>query len=271
MPTAATNIHPTAIIDPEADIHPSATIGPYCIVQGPVTVGQDAQLIAHVTLNGPVTIGDRTRIYPYAAIGFEPQDYKFAPGSPTAGVTIGQDCLIREHVTIHAASNDHTPTAIGDRVFMMTSSHAGHDCTVHDDVVIISGALLAGHVTVHAKATLGGGALVHQHVRIGRLAMLGGGVAISNDLPPFCTALMDNRIGGANLVGLRRNDIPADEINAIKTAVSRHFRADLPRNDLLAELAKIAATSPCVREMHDFVAQAKRPICGGGSKKARGA
>lgn len=271
MPETTTRIHPTAIIDPSAHIDDSATIGPYCIIDGPACIGSEACLHSHVNINGPVTIGSRTRVYPHAAIGFEPQDYKFAPGAPTAGVTIGDDCIIREHVSIHTASNDHTPTTVGDRVFMMTGSHAGHDCHIHNDVVIISGALLAGHVTIHDRATLGGGALVHQHCRIGRLAMLGGGVAISNDLPPFCTAYLENRIGGVNLVGLRRNGIPADEINAIKTVVSRFFRADIPRSELLTELAKLGATSPCVKEMHDFVAAAKRPICGGGNKRARGA
>ncbi|MGP1272006.1 MAG: acyl-ACP--UDP-N-acetylglucosamine O-acyltransferase [Phycisphaerales bacterium] len=267
MPT----VHPTAVIDPAAEIHDEATIGPYCVITGPARIHAGARLIAHATINGPVTIGERTVVYPYAAIGFEPQDYKFAPGSRTAGVVIGQGCLIREHATIHAASNDHTPTTVGDRVFFMTSSHAGHDCTIGNDVVIISGALLAGHVTVQDRVTLGGGALVHQHVRIGRLAMLGGGVAISNDLPPFCTAYTENRVGGINAVGLRRNKLPAEEINSLRTAVNRYLRADLPRTELIEALGALAESSPSVGELRDFIVNAKRPICGGANKKPRGA
>ncbi len=263
-------VHPTAIVDPEARLADDVTIGPYCIVQGPVILGAGVQLIAQCHVTGPVTIGDRTRVYPFAAIGFEPQDYKFGPDSVTAGVTIGEDCLIREHASVHAASNDHTPTRIGDRVFMMTSSHAGHDCQVGNDVVMVSGALLGGHATVQDRATLGGGCLVHQHTRVGRLAMLGGGVAISNDLPPFCTAFINNRVGGVNLVGCRRNGIPADDINALKQAVSSMLRADLPRAELLDALADLAATSPAVAELREFIEQAKRPICGGATKKARG-
>ena len=266
MPT----IHPTAVIDPKAEIHDSASVGPYCVITGRVTLGEDVRLIANATINGPVTIGRATTVYPYAAIGFEPQDYKFKPGSPTAGVVIGEGCLIREYASIHAASNDHTPTTVGDRVFFMTSSHAGHDCHIGNDVVIISGALLAGHVTVQDRVTLGGGSLVHQHVRIGRLAMLGGGVAISSDLPPFCTAFLENRVGGINAVGLRRNGVPLDEINALRVAVNRHLRADLPRAELLENLASIAENSACVRELLVFIETAKRPICGGANKKARG-
>ncbi|MEM9167384.1 MAG: acyl-ACP--UDP-N-acetylglucosamine O-acyltransferase [Planctomycetota bacterium] len=263
-------IHPTAIIDPTAQIHDEARIGPFCVIEGACTVGPGTQLISNVHLRGPITIGCDTMVYPGACLGFEPQDVKFKPGDPTAGVVVGDGCLIREHVTVHSATNTHTPTTIGNRVFMMSSSHAGHDCLVGDDAVIISGALLAGHVTIGERATLGGGALVHQFVRVGRLAMIGGGVAISNELPPYCTAYLINRIGGANLVGLRRSGMAPEEINAVKRAVN-HMRADMPREDLLAVLDELAETSEAVGDILAFVESAERPICGGGTKKARGA
>lgn len=266
MPT----IHPTAIVDPEATIADDVTIGPQCIVQGPVTLAEGVHLIAQCHITGRVSIGPRTRVYPFAAIGFEPQDYKFGPDAITAGVTIGEDCLIREHASVHAASNDHTPTRIGDRVFMMTSSHVGHDGNVGNDVVMVSGALLGGHVTVGDKALLGGGCLVHQHCRVGALAMMGGGVPISADLPPYMTANAGNRIGSPNLVGMRRNGFDKHEINTVKAIVSELLRTQLPKAELMHRLAEMAETSTAARDIRDFIDAGSRPICAGMNKKGRG-
>ncbi|MEO1584489.1 MAG: acyl-ACP--UDP-N-acetylglucosamine O-acyltransferase [Planctomycetota bacterium] len=270
MPTTTPSIHPSAIIDPRATIADSATVGPNCIIEGDVTLAEDVTLTASVHLKGPVTIGARTRLYPFVAVGFEPQDYKFGPDAVTAGVTIGEDCLLREHVSIHCASNDHTPTRIGNRVFMMTSSHAGHDCQVHDDVVMVSGTLLGGHVIVEEKATLGGNSAVHQHCRVGKLAMLSGGVAISADLPPFCTCHIINRIIGANVVGIRRAGFSKQDVNAIKHAVGHVLRRTLPKGETLAILDELGQDSEPVRHIAQFVRTAKKPICAGAQKGPRG-
>lgn len=245
-------------------------IGPYCIISGPARLGPEVRLIANVHLNGRVVIGEQTIVYPFACLGFEPQDLKFGPGAVSAGVTIGRACRIREHVSVHGASNDHTPTRIGDRVFMMTSSHAGHDCQVGSDVVMVSGALLGGHAVVQDRATLGGGCLVHQHSRVGRLAMLGGGVPISADLPPFCIAHAGNRIGSVNLVGLRRSGFPPEEINALRHVVSTVLRSGAPKHEMLEELDRLGASSPAVAELRAFIAQAKRPVCAAPGKRTRG-
>ncbi|MEO0631771.1 MAG: acyl-ACP--UDP-N-acetylglucosamine O-acyltransferase [Planctomycetota bacterium] len=264
------SIHPTAIVDPKATIADDATVGPQCIISGPVTLHAGVNLIAQCHITGPVTIGARTRVYPFAAIGFEPQDYKFGPDSVTAGVTIGEDCLIREYASVHAASNDHTPTRIGDRVFMMTSSHVGHDGNIGNDVVMVSGALCGGHVTVGDKALLGGGCLVHQHCRVGTLAMMGGGVPISADLPPFMTANAGNRIGSPNLVGMKRNGFDKHDINTVKQIVSELIRRTLPKSELMAKLDTLAETSNAAKTIRDFIAEGSRPICAGMTKQGRG-
>jgi UDP-N-acetylglucosamine acyltransferase len=266
MPT----VHPTAIVDPAAQLADSVQIGPYCVISGPARLGDGVRLIANVHLNGPVRIGAGTILYPFVCVGFEPQDYKFKPGSVSAGVTIGAGCLLREHATVHAASNDHTPTSLGDRVFMMTSSHAGHDCKVGSDVVMVSGALLGGHAVVQDRVTLGGGCLVHQHTRVGRLAMMGGGVPISADLPPFCLAHAPNRIGGINVIGLRRNGFHAHDIGALREVVGSLLRLGLPKAELLARLDERSEDSPAVAEFRAFVAESKRPICSINDKRVRG-
>lgn len=254
-------IHPTAILEGDIDLAEDVTIGPYCILQGNIKLGQGVQILAHACIHGNVTIGDRTVIYPKAAIGFEPQDYKFAPGSPTAGVVIGNDCIIREHGTIHAASNTENPTRIGNNVFIMVNSHVGHDTQVGNGVILVNNTALAGHCIIHEKATLSGGVLVHQNCRAGRLTMISGGSSLTVDLPPFCTMLARNEMVGLNLVGLRRSGMPANEINALREAFVNVIKKNLPKAEVIEALAKRSENSDAVREMHDFIVEAKKPIC----------
>lgn len=263
MPT----VHPTAVVDPQAQLADDAQIGPYCIVSGPVTLGAGVRLIAHVNIQGPCTIGDATIVYPNASLGFEPQDFKFKPGAPTAGVSIGRNCLIREHATIHASTKPDRPTTIGDRVLMMVNSHLGHDAWVGDDVILVNNCMLAGHSEVQSKAILSGGAMLHQFGRIGRMAMCGGGSVLSNDVPPFCMTANRNTLVGLNLVGLRRSGMPPDEINAIKRAYSQVFRINPPRTELLEMLDERAKSSPAVAEMAAFVRASKRAICPVGGRR----
>lgn len=256
------SVHPTAVITGDVRLGPGATIGPWCVVRGPVTLGEGVELAANVQVQGPVTIGPRTRVYPFACIGFEPQDYKFKPGSPTAGVTIGADCLIREHVTIHAASKPDRPTIVGDRCFLMVGSHMGHDARLHDGVILVNSVLLAGHTEVFANATVSGGAVLHQFNRIGRLAMVSGNTTLAADVPPFCMAWGRNSLAGLNLVGMRRAGIPRDEITGVREAFREVVRAGrLTRPEMVERLTSLGRGTPLVLEMAEFIAAAKRPIC----------
>ncbi len=178
-------IHPTASVAPGAELADDVEIGPYCTVSGQSRLAAGVKLIGHVYLSGPVTIGEGTTVYPFVCIGFPPQDVKFKLGDKTAGVVIGKQGLIREHATIHAASNDHTPTTVGDKIFMMVNTHLGHDARVGNGVVMVNNSAVGGHGQLHDNVTLGGGALVHQFCRVGRLAMMSGGIAVSVDVPPF--------------------------------------------------------------------------------------
>lgn len=265
----ATRIHPTAVIDPAAEIADDVTIGPGCILTGPVRLAAGVQLLANVYIQGPVSIGERTRLWPGAAIGCDPQDYKVKPGFPTAGVVIGSDCLIREGVTVHAATRtagEGSPTTIGDRVFMMVNSHAGHDAQVGNDVIIVNGAVLAGHTQVMDKATISGNAGVHQFCRIGRFAFVSGMSAISTEVPPFCVTHSRNTLAAVNLVGMRRNGFSREDVTLTRRAFREVFKKNLPRPQMVETLAAIARDGPggrCapVAEMLEFVKTAKRPIC----------
>lgn len=266
---AMISTHPTAIIAGDCTFGAGVEVGPHCVLHGPVELGEGVRLVGHVYLQGPVKIGPGTIVYPFACVGFPPQDYKFALGDRTAGVKIGSNTILREHVTIHAATNDRTPTTVGDRVFMMCSTHVGHDGHVGNGVIMVNGAGIAGHARVDDAATLSGAALVHQHVHVGRLAFLSGGTAVSANVPPFCTVMERQRLGGVNLVGMRRAGIPRDQITEVRRAFREVFRGTMPRPEQIRLLRERAAGCPAVAELAEFVEKSVRPICPGMGKPPR--
>ncbi|MDF1808754.1 MAG: acyl-ACP--UDP-N-acetylglucosamine O-acyltransferase [Phycisphaerales bacterium] len=262
-----TQIHPTAIVSDEVELGNGVEIGPFCILTGRVKLGDGVKLIARVSIQGPVEIGTNTVVYPNASIGFEPQDYKFAPGSLTAGVVVGSDSILRESVTIHSASNDHTPTKIGNRVMMMIGSHAGHDSTVCDDVIMVNSTHLGGHSLLQDRVIFAGGSMLHQFCRVGRQAMTSGCTVLTGDLPPFCMAVGRNTIVGLNMVGMRRSGMAREEIDAVRFAYKTVLRKNPPMPVMKEMLAELGARSPSVKLMSDFIAEAKRPIAPVGGRR----
>jgi UDP-N-acetylglucosamine acyltransferase len=259
-----TEIHPSSHVDPSAQLGTNVQIGPGCVVRGAVTLGDDVRFMGSVHVQGPATIGAGTVVYPFACLGYEPQDYKFAPGSPTAGIRIGAKCIIREHVTIHQASKTAHPTTVGDDCMLMVNSHLGHDAVVGNKVILVNGALLAGHSTLGDNVTISGNAAVHQFVNIGRFCMVSGVTAITNDMPPFCIAADRNVVTGVNVVGLRRNGVAREDISLVRKAFREIFTRPLTRPEMLATLEPLAQQSALVREMHHFIAHvSKRTIIKG--------
>jgi len=265
MPT----IHPTAIVDPSAELADDVAIGPWCRVGGEVRLGPGVELVGSVVLEGPVSIGTGARIFPFTCVGLPGQDFKFGPGMATAGVRIGSGCVIREHVPIHAATNDHTPTTIGDACYLMVASHAGHDTRVGDGVILTNNALLGGHAEVGPNAIISGNTAIHQHTRIGRLAMVGGVVGVSADVPPFCLCDSENCVSSLNLVGLRRSGASRDEIDAVRYAFRTVIARSLPRTEAVEKLRELGADQPMVMELADFIASTKRGICHGAKRSTR--
>jgi UDP-N-acetylglucosamine acyltransferase len=278
-------IDPSSTVSAEAELAPDVQIGPRCVITGRVRLEAGVRLIGSNYLNGPVTIGAGTVVYPFACIGFEPQDRKFAPsagggsgeggsgegGAATAGVVIGRDGLLREHVTVHAATNDHTPTTIGDSVFMMVGTHVGHDAALGDRVTMVNGCGIAGHCVIEDDVTFGGNAVVHQFCRIGRLVMFSGDCAVSLDVPPFCTVAERNRIGGINLVGLRRAGFDRADITSLRRAYRELLHEPMPRRALVEEMERRGRECPPLAEMARFIAASKRGITPGMGRGTRGA
>ena len=259
----AYTIHPTAIVSPESELAEGVDIGPWCMLTGRVRLGAGVRLVANVHLSGPVEVGPRTIFYPGACIGFPPQDYKFKLGDITAGVKIGQDSIIREHVTVHAASKADVPTTIGDKVFMMATSHAAHDVRVGNGVLICNSALLAGHSQVHDNAILSGNTAIHQFGQMGRMSFLSGGVACPSDIPPFCVAGGRNILSTVNLVGMRRAGFSREHITAVRNAFWHVLCERLPRKEMIAALEERGKNCPPVMEMAEFIKGSKRPLAKG--------
>lgn len=257
------SIHPSSYVAESCQLAPDVIIGPHCFVDGEVTLGAGVHLVGRVTIQGPTKIGAGTIIYPGACIGLGPQDLKVKIGDPTPGVVVGEHCLLRENITIHAATKQDAPTTIGNRVFMMVGSHAGHDVWVGNNVILVNNALLAGHTKIFDNATISGNSAVHQFCRVGRLAFVSGMTAAAMDVPPFCLAAKRNLLVGVNLVGMRRAGIPRDQITAVRDAYWNVLRKRLPRTELIAELNQHAKDCPLISEIAEFVAGAKRPVaCG---------
>jgi len=219
-------IHPTAIVEDGADIAEGATVGPYCVVGAEAKLGAGAVLKAHVVIDGDTTIGARTIVHPFAVLGGPPQHMQY-DGEKTR-LLIGEDVVIREHVTM----NPGTPggggvTRVGNRGFFMTGAHIGHDCDVGDDVIFANNATLGGHVKVGDHAFLGGLCAIHQHCRIGDYAFVGGCAAVACDIIPYASAFGNHaRLGGLNVIGMKRRKMPRASIQALRAAYRLMFEGE---------------------------------------------
>jgi UDP-N-acetylglucosamine acyltransferase len=255
-----TKIHPTAIIDPAAQIGIDAEIGPFSIVGPQVTIGEKTIVQSHVVIEGQVTIGSGNLIGHGAVIGTPPQDVSFSSDRKTK-VAIGNNNIIREYCTIHRGTAENSATKIGDKNFLMAGAHIGHNCEIGNNVIIANNCLLAGYVLVDDGAFLGGGSTFHQFVHIGRLVMVQGSSGFGKDLPPFVVAAERNCVFGLNIVGLRRAGFSAKDREGIKAAFKLVYLSGLNISQAIEKAATMKLSTPA-REFLDFVANAKkRGIC----------
>lgn len=253
-------IHPTAIVDPAARVGVDVEIGPFSIVGPQVTIGEKTIVQSHVVIEGQVTIDSGNLIGHGAVIGAPPQDVSFSPQRKTS-VQIGDDNIIREYCTIHRGTAEGSSTKIGDKNFLMTGAHIGHNCEIGNNVIIANNCLLAGYVLVDDGAFLGGGSTFHQFMHIGRLVMVQGSSAFGKDLPPFVIAAERNSVFGVNVVGLRRAGFSAKDREEIKAAFKLIYLSRLNLGQALEKAATMKLAAPA-REFLDFVANAKkRGIC----------
>ena len=258
------SIHPTAVIDSQAEIAAGVEIGAYVVIEGRVRIGHGTRVMAHAYLSGCTEIGEDNEIHPGAALGGAPQDKAY--GGQETYLRIGQRNIIREHVQIHRGTAADSATVIGDDNFLMANSHVGHNCRLGNNVVLANGALLAGYVEVGNNAFISGNCVVHQFVRIGEYALMRGLSGTSRDVPPYALIDWQHTVRGVNVIGLKRAGFDEERIRAIRGVFRVLFRKG--RNLALAvkEIEKSGRANPDVSALLDFIKTSKRGVCFGASE-----
>jgi len=257
-------IHPTALIDPRAELDSSVEVGPYAVIGPRVRIGAGTVVGAHCVIDGHTTLGRDNRIFPFASIGGAPQDKKYA-GEPTR-LSIGDGNTIREYVTINTGTvQDEGETRLGDDNWIMVYVHIAHDCRLGSHIILANAVQLAGHVHLGDWVFLGGLSGVHQFVRVGAHAMTAFQTRLAQDVPPFVTA------GGnpaeaqsINAEGLRRRGFSAERITLIKQMYRLLYRKgltlDAAREQIEALRGELADADADIALMQDFLATASRGI-----------
>jgi UDP-N-acetylglucosamine acyltransferase len=258
----ADGIHPTALVDPRAEVAGDVRIGAFSVIGPEVTLEAGVEIGHHVVVESRVVVGPGAKIGHGSAIGGEPQDLKFKPGTPS-GVRVGAGTVIREDVTIHRASTPDGWTEIGSKCLIMATSHIAHDCRLGTGVIVINYAGITGHCQIEDYATIGGYTGIVPFTRVGTYAYMGGCGKITSDLPPFMLADgTPATVRGVNVIGLRRAGIPADQRRILQDAHRLLYRSGLSPRRALQRLRQELPATPLLQTLIDFVATARRGICG---------
>lgn len=258
-------IHPTAIIHPAAQLGRDVRVGPFAVIDADVSLGDGCVLGPYVYLTGHTSIGAGNVFHAGCVIGDAPQDLKYKK-EPTR-LRIGDANTFRENVTVHRSNKLEEDTVVGSNNLLMAGAHVAHNCLVGHHVILANGVCLGGHAVVQDRAFLSGNCLVHQFTRVGTLAMLRGGAAVSQDVPPFCTAAGENHVCGLNVVGLRRAGITLPERMELKRLYHALFRSVELRRTILARALTEFSSAPA-RLMLEFVGAAKRGVCSDRGRRA---
>jgi UDP-N-acetylglucosamine acyltransferase len=253
-------IHPTAIIDPTAELHETVSVGPYSIIAGSVTIDSGTQIGSHVFIDQYTRIGKDCQIFPFTSIGTAPQDKKFK-GEKTE-LVIGDENVIREYATINRGTPDGGGvTRIGNQNLLLAYIHIAHDCHLGNGITMVNVATLGGHVTLEDYSVIGGLAAVHQFVRIGAHAYVGGKTGVSQDIPPFVLASGERaKLFGLNIVGLKRHNFSNESIQALKKAYQTVIRSHLTIQEAMIRVEKEVPVYPEVQQFLEFVRNSKRGI-----------
>ena len=255
-------IHPTAIVAPGAELAGDVVIGPYCVIGKDVRLGRRVSLRSHAVVDGRTTIGEGTRLFPFTSVGLEPQDLKYR--GEKSELVIGCNNTIREYVTMNpGTAGGGMVTRIGNDCLFMVGAHVAHDCQIGNHVVMANNATLAGHVVVEDYAVLGGLSAVHQFVRIGKHAMIGGMSGVERDVIPYGQVMGDRaRLYGLNIIGMQRRGFSREDIQGLRNAYQFLFSTDGTFIDRVNETAERFSGIGLVDDIIEFIrADSSRAIC----------
>jgi UDP-N-acetylglucosamine acyltransferase len=253
--------HSTAIIHAQAQIADSVTVGPYSLIGEGVELGADCEVMSHVVIEGPTRIGNRNRIFHYAAVGLPCQDLKYR-GESTR-LEIGDDNVIREFTTLHRGTAEGGGvTRIGHHNFLMAYVHIAHDCHLGNHIIMANGASLAGHVEIGDHATVGAFCGIHQFCRIGAYSFLGSYSVINKDILPYSRTSAERpaEVYGANRVGLERRGLTAGDIEELQAAFRLLSRSKLNTTQALEAIAARGFQSQHVHALVEFIKTSQRGV-----------
>ncbi len=257
--TTETLIHPTAIVDPGAELGTGVRIGPRSIVGPRVRIGDGTEIGPGVLVEQNTEIGAGCRIFQGAVLGTDPQDLKFA-GEET-WLRVGDRTQIREYATLNRGTSASGETRVGSDCLLMAYVHVAHDCVLGDRILISNATQLAGHVTIEDWAILSGLVAVHQFVRIGRHAFIGGLSRIAQDVAPFCRVSGNPpKIYGLNTVGLERRGFPPESRMALKRAYRTLFQSELNLSQALVRVREEMPMEGEVGEFIEFIESSERGV-----------
>jgi UDP-N-acetylglucosamine acyltransferase len=253
-------IHPSAIVEPGAQLGRDVEIGPFSYICNDVEIGDNCRLANHVTILPYTSIGSNCRIHSNAVLGDLPQDVAFK--DEPSYVKIGNDCHLREGVTIHRGTKPGTVTQVGNGCLLMAHSHLAHNVQIGNNVIVANGALIAGYAQVGDRAFISGNCMVHQFAKVGRFVMMAGGSATSRGVPPFCMTQPQsaNTVMGLNSIGMRRAGISSADRLILKRAFKVLYKSDLLVPEAIAKL-QAEFDHPLVTEMLEFIQSSERGIC----------
>lgn len=246
-------VHPTAIVATGATLGEGVKVGPFCIVTENVVLHDNVELISHVSIDGRTEIGAGSRVFPFASIGHEPQDRKYA--GEASRLEIGERCVIRESVTINpGTAGGSMLTKIGDDCLLMASVHVAHDCLIGNNVIMANYVGLAGHVVVGDNVTLGGMAVVHQFTRVGPYAFIGAQSMIGADVIPYGMAVGNRAsLAGLNLVGLKRHKFDREAIHRLRAAYRMIFASEGTLRERVEDAAELFKGDALVQDVVAFI------------------
>ena len=254
-----TSVHPTAIVDPAAQLGEGVSVGAYSIVGPYVTIGAGTKIMPHVFLDGRTAIGAGCTIFPFASVGAQTQDLKFRGGETF--VRIGDRTTLREYVTVHSGTADGDVTQVGNDCHILAYAHVAHNCVVGDDVIMSNAVGLSGHVIVEDCAVVGGMVGVHQFVRIGRMVMVGGMSRITQDVPPFMIVGGNPpEVHGPNQIGMERRQVPPEAQGKLKQCYKILYRQGLSTRQALERIGAEVERCPEVDHLVHFIETSERGI-----------
>lgn len=254
-------IHPSAVVDPAAELGTDVTIGPFVVIESDVRIGDGTCIDSHSCVKQYTSLGRNNHVHSHAVVGGVSQDLKFK--GEITWLHIGDDNTIREFATLHRGTEGGgSETRVGNANLIMAYSHVAHDCILGSHIIMSNGATLAGHVSVGDYVIIGGLSAVHQFSRIGRHAFVGGMTGLAQDLPPWMLAAGSRAlVHGPNLVGLRRSGASRETASAMKQAFRLIWRSDLLRAEALDVLRRDHGHLAEIQEFISFVEKSDRGLC----------